>query len=80
MFGLWYAILGLLSGIICSYLAKNKNRIQKVWYMIGQVFPIVSVILIYFMEQLEYNYENGNDEEIEYNANSNPLLIWRDKA
>jgi hypothetical protein len=80
MFGLWYAILGLLSGIICSYLAKNKNRIQKVWYMIGQLFPVLSVIFILFMDQLEYDYNYENPNELEYSTNAHPSLIIQDKV
>jgi hypothetical protein len=80
MFGLWYAILGLFSGITCSYLAKNKNRIQKVWYMIGQVFPVISVVLILLLEQLEYNYNYSDSDELEYNANTRHSLILQDKV
>lgn len=52
MFGLWFAIAGMISGAVCSILAKQKNRTQKNWYMLGQLFPVLSIIIISFMNEL----------------------------
>lgn len=46
MFGLYYAIVGMVSGIICSIVAKRIGKSQKDWYTVGQVIPILSVIVI----------------------------------
>ena len=50
MFGLWFSIAGMITGIICSYIAKKKNRTQKNWYMLGQLFPIISIIIISMLD------------------------------
>ncbi len=52
MLGLWFAIAGMISGAICSIIAKQKNRTQKNWYMLGQIFPVLSIIVLLFMEVL----------------------------
>ncbi|MEW6654091.1 MAG: hypothetical protein AB1394_11570 [Bacteroidota bacterium] len=44
MLGLYYAIIGLFSGALCSYIASKKSRNQKDWFTLGQVLPVVSVI------------------------------------
>jgi hypothetical protein len=61
MFGLWFAIAGMITGIVCSYIAKKKNRTQKTWYMLGQICPIISIIIISLLDSL------GSTPEIEEN-------------
>lgn len=51
MFGLYYAILGLFSGTICSLIANKKSLSQKDWFTIGQILPGVSILLLLLISQ-----------------------------
>lgn len=46
MFGLYYAIIGLVSGTICSLIANKKSRSQKDWFTMGQVLPGLSILIL----------------------------------
>ena len=46
MFGLWFSIIGLIFGVFCSLTAKDKNRAQKEWFILGFIFSILSLLLI----------------------------------
>jgi len=48
MFGLWYSLIGLVFGSICSYYARQKDRAQKDWFTLGFVFSFIAfgVILL----------------------------------
>ncbi len=46
MFGLYYAIIGLISGLICSFIANKKFRNQKDWFTLGQVLPLLSIVVL----------------------------------
>lgn len=47
MINLIYIFLGIASGIICSVLAKKYQKSQKDWYMLGQIFPLISLFIFY---------------------------------
>lgn len=51
MFGLYYAIVGMASGILCSVIARKIGKSQKDWYTVGQVIPILSVIAILLIRE-----------------------------
>lgn len=46
MFGLYFAIIGLISGILCSIKAGEKNRNQKNWLLLGFIVPGITLILL----------------------------------
>ncbi len=48
MFGLYYAIIGLFSGTICSLIAKRKSLSQKDWFTLGQILPCISILFLLF--------------------------------
>jgi len=41
MFGLWFSIVGLIFGILCSFKAIEKNRTQKEWFILGFIFSVL---------------------------------------
>lgn len=49
MFGLWFSIAGLIFGILCSYIAKEKNRAQKEWFLLGFIFSVFALGVIYLV-------------------------------
>jgi F0F1-type ATP synthase assembly protein I len=46
MFGLYFSIIGLISGIFCSVKAGAKNRNQKNWFLLGFVIPGISLVFL----------------------------------
>jgi len=47
MFGLWFSIVGLIFGVLCSFKAREKNRLQKGWFMLGFVFSFIALAFLY---------------------------------
>ncbi len=47
MFGLWFSIAGLIFGTLCSLKAKEKNRVQKDWFILGFVFSFFALAFLY---------------------------------
>ncbi|MDP3583452.1 MAG: hypothetical protein Q8S39_16060, partial [Ignavibacteria bacterium] len=54
MFGLYYAIVGLVSGTICSLIANKKLRSQKDWFTMGQVLPGLSIVILLLISNKHY--------------------------
>lgn len=46
MLQLSYAIMGIISGVLCSYLATKLNKSQKDWYTLGQIFLFLPLIYL----------------------------------
>jgi uncharacterized membrane protein YdjX (TVP38/TMEM64 family) len=66
MFGLWYSLLGLIVGSICSYLAYKKNRASKDWFILGFIFSFLAVFILYLLpsyssDKLVNNLTEDND-------------------
>jgi hypothetical protein len=59
MFGLYFSIIGLISGILCSVKAGEKNRNQKNWFLLGFIFPGISFA---FLNLLSINGKNDKSE------------------
>ncbi|NJD21877.1 MAG: hypothetical protein FIA82_04320 [Melioribacter sp.] len=53
MFGLWFSIIGLIFGVICSYTAKEKNRAQKEWFILGFIFSALSLLLLLILPDIK---------------------------
>ncbi len=49
MFGLWFSIVGLIFGILCSFKAIEKNRTQKEWFILGFIFSVLGLILLHLL-------------------------------
>jgi hypothetical protein len=69
MFGLWYSIIGLIFGALCSFNAKEKNRARKEWFTLGFIFSVLALGLIYMLpnrknENANGDYELSNADEI----------------
>jgi hypothetical protein len=43
MFGLWYSLIGLIFGFICSYFAAQKDRARKDWFTLGFIFSFIAL-------------------------------------
>lgn len=47
MFGLWFSIVGLIFGSLCSFLAREKNRTQHDWFILGFIFSVIALGFLY---------------------------------
>lgn len=52
MQSLLIAICWFFFGLFCSKIAKNKNRNTYVWFILGILFGLLSLIIIYFLKPL----------------------------
>jgi len=59
MFGLYFSIIGLISGILCSLKAGEKNRNQKNWFVLGFVVPGIMLLILNLLSVI------GNNDESE---------------
>jgi hypothetical protein len=77
MFGLWFAIFGLISGVVCSYEARKKGLPQKIWYTLGQLLPVISVMVLFTIDNqdLSSEEENNNEDHIALNGQLHPTFI-----
>ncbi|OGU67036.1 MAG: hypothetical protein A2499_09115 [Stygiobacter sp. RIFOXYC12_FULL_38_8] len=64
MFGLYYAIIGLVSGTICSLIANKKSRSQKDWFTMGQVLPGLSILILLLLSTKGAKYSNPDAEKL----------------
>jgi predicted PurR-regulated permease PerM len=39
-------LLGILFGFICSYLAKNRGRNPRTWFILGLLFGLIGLIIL----------------------------------
>jgi hypothetical protein len=58
MFGLYFSIIGLISGIFCSVKAGDKNRNQKNWFLLGFIVPGISLIFLNLLSIIGKNDES----------------------
>ncbi len=64
MFGLWFSLAGLFSGFICSYIAKQKDRANKDWFMLGFIIPFLALGIIYFLPSAKKEKDNIKSTEL----------------
>ena len=66
MFGLWFAIYGILFGTLCSVKASAKNRNTKNWFVLGFVFGIFAFVFLMILSKVNdtlFNkFENGRSD------------------
>jgi hypothetical protein len=58
MFGLYFSIIGLISGILCSVKAGEKNRNQKNWLLLGFIAPVISLAFLNLLSVVNKNDES----------------------
>lgn len=46
-------VVALACGIACSVIASNKNRSRGAWFVLGCLFPLISLIVIACLSRLE---------------------------
>lgn len=68
MFGLWFSIVGLIFGTLCSFTAKAKNRVQEDWFTLGFIFSFLALGILYILpektdSQKEEKFEIGTREQ-----------------
>ena len=66
MFGLWFSIIGLIFGALCSLTAKEKNRAQKEWFTLGFIFSVFAFVILNILpsvdiETVETDFSNADD-------------------
>lgn len=66
MFGLWFSIIGLIFGTLCSFKARKKDRAQKEWFALGFIFSIFAFGILYLLpsvgvETVDTDFSNAND-------------------
>lgn len=67
MFGLWFSIIGLVFGFLCSYIAKKKNRTQHEWFTLGFIFSVTALGILYLLpdadvEPVDKDFSNAGDD------------------
>ncbi|TSA29475.1 MAG: hypothetical protein D4R68_02275 [Ignavibacteriales bacterium] len=67
MFGLWFSIVGLIFGALCSFAAKEKNRAQKEWFTLGFIFSIIALGILYLLpsvgvDPVDTDFSNADDD------------------
>ena len=67
MFGLWFSIIGLIFGFLCSYIAKKKNRTQHEWFALGFMFSVAAIGILYLLpasgaESFDKDFSNAGDD------------------
>jgi len=60
MFGLYFSIIGLISGILCSIKAGEKNRNQKNWFLLGFIVPGISLVFLKLLSIVGKTDESEN--------------------
>ena len=66
MFGLWFSIVGMLFGILCSFIAKGKKRASKEWFMLGFIFSFMALGILFLLPnneimETEDKFQSQND-------------------
>lgn len=51
VFFIFHFIIRILSGILCFNIAKDLNRDQLSWGMLGLLSPPISLIIMFFMSE-----------------------------
>lgn len=69
MFGLWFSILGLLFGGLCSYEAKRKGRSHQDWFFLGFLFSVAAFVVLHLLPN-----ERSKGNEIETGSDINGKL------
>ena len=67
MFGLWFSIIGLVFGVLCSFKAREKNRVGEDWFLLGFIFSVITLAILHFLPDeniapVESEYSNENNE------------------
>ena len=53
MFGLWFSVIGLIFGTLCSFIARRKDRAQKEWFILGFIFSALSLFLLLILPDIK---------------------------
>jgi hypothetical protein len=56
-------LLGVLFGITCSYLAKDKGRSPLNWFIIGLLFGIIGLVVLLLMPRIKKPEEDAPQVE-----------------
>ncbi len=55
MYELWFALIGSIFAILCSFNAKKKNRLAENWFILGFVFWFFALFILAMLPYLEEN-------------------------
>lgn len=78
-------VIFLLFGVICSFVAKQKGRDPVAWYILGMLFCLLALIVLFLLPPLhaqQEDIEENEDQKLsgiqpeDKNANSYPQNEW----
>ncbi len=55
----YYPILGLIAAVITAVVARNKNRNPFLWFLLGLLLPLLSLLALAIMRPGSYTTKNG---------------------
>ncbi len=68
--GIWLLLCWVfISPVICFFLARSKNRNSLFWVIAGLVFGFIPVIVLYFLNKIEKNYNVVKKDRIDSKVN-----------
>ena len=68
MFWFWFAIYGMILGSACSYVAHNKNRDTKNWFLLGFVFGLFSLLALYIFPE-NSSHSSASKSAFDFSSN-----------
>jgi len=71
MFGLWFSIIGLVFGVICSVKAREKKRVGQDWFLLGFIFSVITFAILHFLPD-----ENRKPAEMKYSNEGNDANLY----
>lgn len=70
MISIWFLIIGIIFGTICSIAAKKKNLHAENWFTLGLFFWFFALITVYYINsnktESHLSLENSEDEEFSF--------------
>lgn len=69
MFGFGFSIIGFLFALICSFIAKGKNRAYQDWFILGFLFSFLAFGILYLLPEVKEENFLTISEEDEYLLN-----------
>jgi len=61
MFGLWFSLIGLLFGTLCSFIAREKNRHCQNWFLAGFVFSFAAILFLLILPAVKPEKQEDED-------------------
>ena len=53
MFTLWFALIGSIFAVLCSFNARKKNRLAENWFILGFIFWFIPLFILAKLSYVE---------------------------